>query len=211
MEPDVSAGFSTVDVAGDFEVKLKTGGGPSVSVRAVDSGIKDYVDISAAGGVLTIKYKEGMPCTSELDQQPIVQVTSPTLPTTIRASADAEVDSQMAATVDSLSLTATSNADIEIENVQATSMDITVSSSGNVELEDSSSSAMTVSASSSGQVEKGTTSTLQVEASSSSEVKLRVTGSASGSVTSDATLKVSGGGDVSGVSTSSGGRVKIND
>jgi len=194
-ETAVSA-FSAVSVEGDVQVDLVVGSASKVEVYA-DSALASSVVVGVSQGTLSITFH---PSCEDVDEDPQVTVTSPSLPTAISATQDAEFEFPggsgrrrhgTAATVGSMSLTASSDAKIKLKQVQVTgTLDITTSADGDVDTQNTVSPLTVVPASSDSQVQGGSTTDLQVTISGDSQVKYYVTGTASGSVTPDSKLKL---------------------
>lgn len=190
--------FSKLEVFGHFDVSLVPEGDHGVEVK-VDSGLKDYVEVSVADGTLSIKWASGMPC--DRGNDPEITVTSPEFLTSIHASSHAKVNfpkwpfelgNRVSATVGSLELTASSHADIEIKQVKAESIAVTVDSNAQVDLEWTTADKLDVSARSNGEVQGGTYGALAVSAHSNAQVEVTVTGSATGVADSNAYVKLCG-------------------
>jgi len=190
------AAFSAVAVEGDVDVDLVVGSASKVEVYA-DSALASSVVVGVSQGTLSITFH---PSCEDVDEDPKVTVTSPSLPTAITASQDAEFEFPggsgrrrygTAATVESMSLTASSDAKIQLRQVQVTgTLDITTSADGDVDTQDTNSPLTTVTASSDSQVQGGSTTNLESTISGHSQVKYYVTGTASGSVTEYSKLKL---------------------
>jgi len=188
--------FSAVMVDGDVDVDLVVGSASKVAVL-VDSGLKSYIDASVSDqGTLSIKFSA--PC-EDIDDDPKVTVTSPSLPTTISASNDAQVQfpsnrrrtrANIETTVESMSLTATPDAKISLKKVDiAETLVISTDSDADVNTQHSVSPLTKITAKGDSQVQGGTTTKLEVDVSGDSQVKYSVTESASGSVTGKSKLK----------------------
>merc|ERR1712187_118182 len=94
------------------------------------------------------------------------------------------------ATVESMSLTATSDAQIQLKKVEVTAtLEITTDSDASVNTQWTVSPMTKITAKGDSQVEGGSTTTLEVDMSGDSQVSYKVTGSASGSVTDDSELE----------------------
>merc|ERR1719230_2295970 len=122
-----------------------------------------------------------------------------TLPTTLSATHDAQIkfptnrrrsNSNIEASVESMTLTATSDAKIELKKVDVTeTLRITVQGDAKVDTQRTVSPHTYITAMSHSQVQGGTTTALEVGVSGNSQVKYTVTGAATGSVTGDSELK----------------------
>jgi len=181
---------------GDLEVELVVGSASKVEVT-VDSGLQSYVEASVSGGALSIKFTA--PC-DDLDDDPKVVVTSPSFPTALSASNDAAIkypkwpyhtrDDGTQVSVESVSLTATSDSQIDLKKVEVTgTLVISAEGDSKVDTQWSVSPHTKITAQGDSKVEGGSTTTLEVSISGDSQVKYSVTGSASGSVTGDSKLK----------------------
>lgn len=212
--------FPTVIANGDIEVGLVVGSASKVEV-VVDSGLQSYINTSVGDqGQLSITFSA--PC-EDIDEQPKVTVTSPSLPTTLSATHDAQIkfptnrrrsNSNIEASVESMTLTATSEAKIELKKVDVTeTLRITVQGDAKVDTDKTVSPHTYITAMSHSQVQGGTTTALEVGVSGDSQVKYTVTGAATGSVTgaSELKFKVKGGPvpDYSAVTKDSSSKIKI--
>jgi len=220
LVPNVAPGWSALAVEGGVGVSLVVGTASNVEI-VVDEGLASFVDASVSGDTLTIKFSP--PC-EDVDKDPKITVTTPELPTAISATNDAQVEfpkwpfemnSQTVARVESMSLTATDDAQIQLKKVEvAGSLTISTDTDGDVNTQWTVSSQATVTAKDDSQVEGGSTTTLTVDITDDSQVKYYVLGSAEGSVTDDSELKVkvmqgAAKPDVSGVTTDETSKLKI--
>lgn len=121
--------FTGISVSGDFEVEVKIGAGPTLTVEADDNVMK-YIETRVSGNVLRIR-TEGMHNYHDVHMK--VYVTTASL-AKIYASATARVDVQdLIKSADRLTFNVSSSADIQAD-VDAPEVETDASSAGTVKL-----------------------------------------------------------------------------
>jgi len=204
---NVGGAITSISAAGDLNVEFSLCASDSVSVRA-DDAVMPAVSVTQNGGKLTIGY-QGCVIGNSRYRKPVVSICGASFVSEVQATSSADFEFKGSATVSSLTLTAESSGKIEIDSFTASTVTAHATSSGKIDLGDSRTDQCVFTTQSSGNIEGGTCNTLEVDASSSSKVEIILTGSASGTVASGSELEVEGRGSVSGVTTTSGGKVDV--